>query len=75
MRFNCGEGPLKRRQRKIDKYGVWHSWFAWYPVRLGLNDCVWLERIERKANFYAWITKSVAEITSWDYREIESGLS
>lgn len=27
---------------------LWHSWFAWRPVRIGC-EIVWLESVERKA--------------------------
>lgn len=36
MKFNC------------EKYKTWCSWFAWYPVKVGDNDCRWLETVERR---------------------------
>lgn len=35
------------KRAMIDK---WHSWFAWYPVRVGITEFCWLERVERKRN-------------------------
>lgn len=28
--------------------GVWHNWFAWYPVRTNTNEVIWLETVQRK---------------------------
>ena len=33
----------------------WHSWFAWYPVKIE-HDLVWLEKIERKIKYWACYT-------------------
>lgn len=30
----------------------WHRWFAWYPVRVGENECRWLEYVERRGIDY-----------------------
>lgn len=49
MRFDCGLSFSER----IDAKSQWHTWFAWYPVRVGHRDCRWLERVERKGTFYA----------------------
>lgn len=38
MIFNCVE------------QGRWHSWFAWYPVRVQGDKIVWLETIKRFHN-------------------------
>lgn len=40
MRFNCST--------KVDRNKSWHTWFAWYPVRIDQVTCVWLERVERR---------------------------
>lgn len=29
----------------------WHRWFAWYPIRLGDDDCRWLEVVERRFDY------------------------
>lgn len=29
----------------------WHRWFAWHPVRIGNNDCRWLETVERRFEY------------------------
>ena len=44
MRINCG--PTKSEKRAALK--EWHLWFAWRPVRVGSNDCRWLEMVGRK---------------------------
>ena len=30
----------------LDDDEKWHSWFAWYPIHIGDNQMVWLERLE-----------------------------
>jgi hypothetical protein len=42
MKFSCP------KRIEID-YIHWYKWFAWYPVRVGDNDCRWLEFVYRKA--------------------------
>lgn len=49
MKFNCGPTEQQRRQAARDRWCVWHRWFAWFPVRVGANDCRWLETVERRA--------------------------
>lgn len=44
MRFNCGPSYSVRMARLRQ----WHTWFAWYPVRVEEGDCRWLEFIERR---------------------------
>jgi hypothetical protein len=39
---------LSKREHKAR----WHSWYAWFPVRLADNDCRWLERIERRIEYH-----------------------
>ena len=48
MKFDCGEDPLKKGLREEDRLRGWHTKFAWFPVRIGDNDCRWLEFVERK---------------------------
>lgn len=43
----------------------WHEWFAWRPTRVGAV-WVWLEVIERKANFPP--SPSLVQPVSWQYR-------
>lgn len=43
MKFNC--------KRKVEPRIVWHTWFAWFPVRVGEDDCRWLEKVERRGTF------------------------
>ena len=47
MKFNC----LTPRQR-AEKSEIWKHWFAWYPIKMGPNDCRWLETIQRRPTYY-----------------------
>jgi hypothetical protein len=49
MRWIDGYSYNEKRRRKE----VWHLWFAWYPVRIGVTPehrkiYVWLESVWRK---------------------------
>lgn len=51
MKINCGpdkkEWERRRRLKRIEE-SKWHRVFAWRPVRLGPDDCRWLEFVERR---------------------------
>lgn len=49
MKLNCGRPKYQRRGEAVKYLCNWHRWFAWFPVRVGTNDCRWLEYVERKA--------------------------
>ena len=51
MKFNCGETREEKRERLREIESQWHNWFAWYPVRVGSNECRWLETVERKRHY------------------------
>lgn len=38
------------RAKRVHKT-KWHKWFAWYPIRLGNNDCRWFEYVERRIDY------------------------
>ena len=55
MRIYCGPSKgVKQKARLIrlqairDRVQRWRPWFAWRPVRLGEDDCRWMETIERR---------------------------
>ena len=50
MKFKCKEAW----QEDFDKLQEWHEWFAWYPVKIEKNTCVWLEKIQRKGTYMYW---------------------
>ena len=55
MQFNCGRERLDGVVDRAKHW--WHPWFAWFPVRVGKNDCRWLEIVWRKG----------IKSTHWDY--------
>ena len=44
MKFACGKSKDEKEAAKKE----WHTWFAWYPVKVGSYDCRWLEAVERR---------------------------
>lgn len=55
MRFNCGPSLQERRnaralmlREKMQRFQVWHSYFAWMPIRVGESVCCWMETVERR---------------------------
>lgn len=63
MKFDCGEDrETKRKRKEVAKRLAFaikrdfleseHTWFAWFPVRVGKNDCRWLENVTRVGKFY-----------------------
>lgn len=58
MKFKC--------ETRENRFSKWHRKFAWLPVRLGDNDCRWLEFIERKGtlSLYGWDYE-----WDWEFRE------
>lgn len=46
MKFNCGLSKNERLIAIVGRIRNWHAKFAWLPVRVGDNDCRWLEFVE-----------------------------
>jgi len=78
MRFNCPDrltkykAQIAAQQAWVEKVSKWHSWFAWYPVRIEGNQCVWLEWIMRRYPT-AWASERV--ISALDRGEPEYRLT
>ena len=50
MKMNCGPSHAERFILKQD----WHRKFLFWPQRMTMtNECLWLETVERKGDFYA----------------------
>lgn len=51
---------------------LWHTWFAWFPVRVGLT-WVWMESIDRRevrthcVEYTPGLTRPVY-VVKWEYR-------
>lgn len=54
MRFNCGLTAAEKYEAKVRKKQDWHLKFAWWPVRVGKNDCRWFEYVDRRGHLNAW---------------------
>lgn len=61
MRFEC-------KKTRGDELLFWHKWFAWYPVRIDSETCVWLEFVERRGNVE--YNSEGEEYWKFDYRFI-----
>ena len=81
MKFECGKkARLKREaaERAAAKRAQWHPWFAWHRVKVGTEDCRWLETVERRRvkhtcvgydydfGYYEYTTEA------WEYRPLVS---
>jgi hypothetical protein len=51
MKLDCGPTKKTKERLKFEKLSNWHTKFAWLPIRVGDNDCRWLEHYERKGKF------------------------
>jgi hypothetical protein len=62
MKFKCGPSLYDRFEARHRRLRQWHRWFAWRPVHIAPDICVWLEKIERKGSpgYEGW--------TDWEYR-------
>lgn len=74
MKFNCG---LTRRAWAKMHHALiseWHSWFAWWPVRVGECDCRWLERVERRYKETVTYLEIFREpkLTDFEYRPMQT---
>jgi hypothetical protein len=49
MKFDCGLTAEERCSVCRDYWTQWRPWFSWFPIRVGPNDCRWMEVVERKA--------------------------
>ena len=55
------------RETRDERLGHWHLWFAWRPVKIGKDQAVWLERVERRGGWrrhYKWEWPD----WEWEYR-------
>ena len=50
------------------RYGPWHEWFAWHPVRTDWHGWRWLTYVERRF-WRGWHHGQTP--TGWDYRPIK----
>jgi len=55
---------LLRRRIKVEKYGEWHNWFAWYPVRVDNHRVAWLEVVNRRL---VYVSKDDPRFYGWEY--------
>lgn len=67
MRLNCGPTKEQAHAALTLRLCNWHRCFAWLPVRVGPNDCRWLEVVERK---YAFVGRLFNTPLDPEYRAI-----
>ncbi len=64
MKFNCGksrEQKLREAEERAYELNLeiengaehWGKFFAWFPTRVGENDCRWLEYYEQRVCYYS----------------------
>ena len=81
MKFNCGMSPEAKAAKKqlefkkrIESRIEWNRWFAWRPVRVGEEDCRWLEYVERRLKpvyDYSFSRRKLDHHDTWWYKEWE----
>lgn len=64
MKLDCGPSYATKVRQKEQ----WHDWFAWHPIRLGDNDCRWLETVVRKGE-HQWCSGGF--YWQWEYKPKE----
>ena len=52
----------------IERYLQWHTFFAWYPVRMDMGEYRWLEKVERCGVLYR---STYRDNITWRYRPIQ----
>lgn len=56
MLLNCGlprdEIRARREHSEHMRLSQWHPFFAFWPRRIGQTQCVWLEWIRRKGEYF-----------------------
>jgi hypothetical protein len=74
MKFNCKtkEAKNQEKERHIQQ---WHDWFAWRPVRIGPEDCRWLEVVWRRGVYTVYAESNCdgyfmhVRHLDWEYSE------
>lgn len=54
----------ERAQKRHDAKKKWHTWFAWYPIKLDTRETAWLQSVQRKGNW----TCDAELFFSWDWK-------
>lgn len=59
-------------EARIALKSKWHTWFAWHPIVIGINDTghriiLWLEYVKRKGEYHYTYDGSYWK---WKYRKI-----
>jgi hypothetical protein len=57
-----------KKLNKKTRRKVWHSWFVWYPIRVGPSEVIWLETVLRRAFYHDEVYKESCLITHWEYQ-------
>lgn len=65
MIIKCG--PTYKE--KIEAQKSWHPVFALIPRRTVDNECVWLEKVNRRISFYC--NNWTGEIIDYEYKRIK----
>lgn len=66
MKFNCGMTRAEAHREYAWTIAQWHDVFAFFPIRVGPEECRWLEVVQRR-NVH-WNAMNPV----WEYRARES---
>lgn len=62
-------------KHKLARLSEWHSWFAWYPIKIRATEDghwikIWGETILRKGSYV--VGDDMDTWWNWEYKEIEN---
>ena len=69
MKINCGPTFDERRDARRERVTQWHTIFALRPRRIDEDNCVWLEKIERRGTYHPASYGGDSYYT-WEYKEL-----
>lgn len=63
MKFNCGPSRAVLRAREEKRKETWHRKFAWLPLRVEPEKCIWLQWYETQPEWVEW---EYTQSLTWD---------
>lgn len=61
---------LPSKAEWIAYHRVWHVWFAWFPVQVGIDEYRWLEQVDRRGGYDHRKNTGRRPKWRWQYRAL-----